>query len=168
MLINSPKSNISSLECISSTEKPFTSHRNAKNRWNKKYSIYLHISWWRHQMEIFAALVALFVGNSPVTIEFPTQRPVTRSFGVFFDLRLNKCLCRHSWGWWFETPLRSLWRHCNVCPILSSRCFSSCTLWPSWGCWRSSSLTGWAGSLSTSWRRAIRSRASVEGASMVR
>ena len=29
-------------------------------------------------------------GNSPVTGEFPTQRPVTRSFDAFFDLRLNK------------------------------------------------------------------------------
>ena len=46
-----------------------------------------------------------------VTGEFPTQRPVTRSFGVFFDLRLNKRLSKHSWGWWFETPSSSLWRH---------------------------------------------------------
>ena len=29
-------------------------------------------------------------GNSPVTSEFPTQRPVTRSFDIFFDLPLNK------------------------------------------------------------------------------
>ena len=27
--------------------------------------------------------------NSPVPVKFPTQRPVTRSFGVFFDLPLN-------------------------------------------------------------------------------
>ena len=45
--------------------------------------------------------------------EFPTQRPVTRSFDVFFDLRLNKRLNKQSWGWWFETPSCSLWRHCN-------------------------------------------------------
>ena len=45
--------------------------------------------------------------------EFPTQRPVTRSFDVFFDLRLNKPLRKHSWGWWFETLSRSLWRHRN-------------------------------------------------------
>ena len=36
--------------------------------------------------------------------EFPTQRPVTRSFDVFFDLRPNKRLSKHWWGWWFETP----------------------------------------------------------------
>ena len=46
--------------------------------------------------------------------EFPTQRPVTRSFDVFFDLRLNKRLSKQPWGWWFETPSRSLWRQCNV------------------------------------------------------
>ena len=45
--------------------------------------------------------------------ELPTQRPVTRSFDVFFDLRLNKPLSKQSWGWWFETLSRSLWRHRN-------------------------------------------------------
>ena len=71
-------------------------------------------SWWRHRMEIFSALLALCAGNSPVTGEFPTQRPVTRSFGVFFDLRLSKRLSKQSWGWWSETPSPSFWRHCNV------------------------------------------------------
>ena len=46
--------------------------------------------------------------------EFPTQRPVTRSFDVYFDLRLNKRLCKQSWGWWFETLLCPLWRHSTV------------------------------------------------------
>ena len=46
--------------------------------------------------------------------EFPTQRPVTRSFDVYFDLRLNKRLSKQSWGWWFETLSRSLWRQRNV------------------------------------------------------
>ena len=65
-------------------------------------------------METFSALLALCAGNSPVTGEFPSQRPVTRSFDVFFDLRPNKGLSKQSWGWWFETPSRPLWRHCNV------------------------------------------------------
>ena len=69
--------------------------------------------WWRHQMETFSALLALCAGNSPVTGEFPSKRPVTQSFDIFFDLRLNKRLCKQSWGWWFETQSRSLWRHCN-------------------------------------------------------
>ena len=63
------------------------------------------LSWWRHQMEAFSTLLALCAGNSP------SQRPVTRSFEFFFDLRLNKSLSKQSWGWWFGTPSRSLWRH---------------------------------------------------------
>ena len=55
-------------------------------------------------------------GNSPVTGEFPLDRPLTRSFDVFFDLRLNKRLSKQSRRRWFETPLRSLWRHSNVVP----------------------------------------------------
>ena len=45
--------------------------------------------------------------------EFHAQRPVTRSFDVFFDLRLNKRLSKQSWGWWFGTLSRPLWRHRN-------------------------------------------------------
>ena len=64
-------------------------------------------------METFSALLAVCAGNSPVTGEFPAQRPVTRSFNIFFDLRLNKRLSKQWWGWWFETPSRSSWRHCH-------------------------------------------------------
>ena len=45
--------------------------------------------------------------------EFPAQRPVTRSFDAFFDLRLNKRLSKQWWSWCFETPLRPWWCHCN-------------------------------------------------------
>ena len=38
---------------------------------------------------------------------------MTRSFDVFFDLRLNKRLNKQSWGWWWETISRPLWRHHN-------------------------------------------------------
>ena len=71
------------------------------------------MTWWRHQMETFSALLAICAGNSPVPGEFPTQRPVTRSFDVFFDLRLNKRLRKQPRGWWFETPPCPLWRHRN-------------------------------------------------------
>ena len=73
----------------------------------------LGLIWRRHQTKTFSALLAICAGNSPVTGEFPAQRPVTRSFDVFFDLRLNKRLSKQSWGWWFETSSRSLWRHSN-------------------------------------------------------
>ena len=60
--------------------------------------------------------------------EFPTQRPVTRNFDVFFDLRLNKRLSKQPWGWWFETPSWSLWRQCNV---LVLNIDSQIVYWPS-------------------------------------
>ena len=55
-------------------------------------------------METFSALLALSEGNSPVTGEFPAQRPVTRSFDVFFDLRLNE-------GWVNNREAGDLRRH---------------------------------------------------------
>ena len=61
----------------------------------------------------FSALLPICAGNSPVPGEFPAQRPVTRSFNVFFDLRLNKRLTKQSWGWWFEKLPGPLWRHSN-------------------------------------------------------
>ena len=61
-------------------------------------------------METLSVLLALCAGNSLVTGEFPAQRPVTRSFDVFFDMRLIKRLSKQSWGWWFEMSSRSLWR----------------------------------------------------------
>ena len=38
----------------------------------------------------------------------------SESFDVFFDMRPNNRLSKQPWGWWFETPSRSLWRHCNM------------------------------------------------------
>ena len=52
-------------------------------------------------METFSVLLAICAGNSPVTGEFPAQMPVTRSFDVFFDLRLKKRLSKQSWGFVF-------------------------------------------------------------------
>ena len=65
-------------------------------------------------METFSVSLALCAGNSPVTGEFPSQRPLTQSFDVFFDLRLNKHLSKQWKHQWFEMPSQSLWRHCNV------------------------------------------------------
>ena len=72
--------------------------------------------WWRHQMETFSALLTICAGNSPVSGEFPAQRPVTRSFDVSLICSLNKRLSKQSWGWWFETLSCPLWRQCNGCP----------------------------------------------------
>ena len=62
---------------------------------------------------MYDALLAICARNSPVIGEFTAQRPVTRSFDVFFDLRLSKRLSKQPWGWCFETLSRLSWRHCN-------------------------------------------------------
>ena len=54
----------------------------------------VQITWWRHQMKTFSALLAICAGKSTVSGEFPAQRPVTRSFDAFFDRRLNKRLSK--------------------------------------------------------------------------
>ena len=61
----------------------------------------------------------------------PAQRPVTRSFDVFFDLHLNKCLSKQSWGWWFEMPSCPLWRHLNE---ISNTSVSMMTTWHGSSC----------------------------------
>ena len=83
------------------------------NDWCLRYLLW-NCPWWRHQMETISTLLALCEGNSLTTSEFPSQRPVTQSFDVFFDLCLNKRLSKQSGGWWFETPSHPLWRHSNV------------------------------------------------------
>ena len=61
-----------------------------------------------------SGLLALCGGTPSVTDGFPSsQRQVTHSFDVFFDLRLNKRLSKQSRRLWFETPSPSLWLHCN-------------------------------------------------------
>ena len=68
---------------------------------------------WRHHMETFSALLALCVGNPAATGGFPSQRPVTQSFDVFFNLCMSKQLNKQLRHRWFETPSHSLWHHCN-------------------------------------------------------
>ena len=87
---------------------------NSALKWWLMWKAFPCHTWWRHQMETFSALLAICAGNSPVSGEFPAQRPVTRGFDVFFDLRLNKRLGKQSWGWWLETLSCSLWRQSNV------------------------------------------------------
>ena len=73
------------------------SHRNGLIRFGKIPSRMMTSS-----KDTFSASLAICAENSPVTVEFPTQRPVTRSFDIFFDLRLNKRLSKQSWGWWLR------------------------------------------------------------------
>ena len=74
------------------------------------------MTWWHPQMATFFTLLAFCAGYSPVTVKVPSQRPVTRSFDVVFDLRLNERLSKQSCGRWFETPSRPLWRQSKAKP----------------------------------------------------
>ena len=62
----------------------------------------------------FSALLDICARNSLVTGEFLAQRPMTRSFDVFFDLRLNKRISKQWRDRWFEKQSRPLWCYCNV------------------------------------------------------
>ena len=72
-----------------------------KNLIMRSYNNLIVFPWWRHHMETFSALLSLCVGNPPVTGGFPSQRPVTRNFDVYLDLRLNKQLSKQSRRRWF-------------------------------------------------------------------
>ena len=91
--------------------------------WRVRLTVSLHwfMPWWCHEMETFSALLALCAGNSLAASEIPSQRPVSRSFDIFFDLRLNKWLCKQSRRWWFGMPACSLWRHCNSSGLMPNR-----------------------------------------------
>ena len=128
---------ISSLNITSESQAPYVKQivclvsfpRPLKNSGNPKALVWLFEfrscrkcrTWWRHQMEMFSSLLAIYAGNSQVTGKFPTQRPLTWIFDVFFDMRRNKWLSKQWWGWWFETLWRSLWRHRNETGALDSK-----------------------------------------------
>ena len=90
-----------------------------------------HCPWWCHQMETFAALLALCARNSPVTGEFPSQRPVTRRFEVFFGLRLKN-------GWVNNRdPVMWLWKPCHLRHPIYPWCGAAtnrCREWIHWCC----------------------------------
>ena len=73
--------------------------------------------WWRHKIDTLSALLALCDGNSLVTGEFPSQRPVMQSFVVFFDLRPNKRLSKQYAG-----DLRRHYAHYNATVMYLTLC----------------------------------------------
>ena len=73
-------------------------------------------TWWRHQMETFSALLAIWRGIHRSPVNSP-HRGQWR--GVSFDMRPIKRLSNQSRGWRFETPSRPLWRHYNEVSTVS-------------------------------------------------
>ena len=88
-------------------------------------------------METFSALLAFCAGNSPVT-----GNKVTRSFDVFFDLRMNNRLSKRSRRRWFETPYRAHYDVTVMTKPLNYECWSGrlLSLWKFW-----SMMTSWHG-----------------------
>ena len=84
--------------------------RKSSRNLNNINRTHIRYAWWRHQMEIFSAILAICAGNSPVTGEFHAQRPVMQSFDVFFVLCLNKRLSKQSWGRYGYLQERDAWR----------------------------------------------------------
>ena len=88
------------------------------------------MSWWRHQMETFSALLVICAGNSAVHGEFPAQRPVTRSFDV-------PLICARIYGWVNNHEAGDLRRHhshYDVIVMVLGWPHTGCQIWP---CWRS-------------------------------
>ena len=81
--------------------------RSARRSYNISAAIIMMTSSNRNISRVTGPLSGEISGSD----EFLAQRPLTRSFDVFFDL--NKRLSKQPWGWWFETPSWSLWRQCN-------------------------------------------------------
>ena len=78
-----------------------------------QHSGWQHSLWYYHDdviklKQTLSALLAFCAGNSPVIHDFPKQRPVTRSFDVFFDLCLNKRLSIQSWRIFFSAKQDAL------------------------------------------------------------
>ena len=107
------------LDCLFNSSTRMISKKNMKSRHKghsrirvvliccdvgRVYTCRLQSSWWRHQMETFSASLGIYAGNSPVTDDFPTQRPVARSFAV---------LLIYSWinGWENNGEAGDLRRH---------------------------------------------------------
>ena len=64
------------------------------------------------QNGIISALLTMR-GNHRWPVNSPHKGQWRGALMFSFDLLLNKRLIKQSWGWWFETPSRPLWRHCN-------------------------------------------------------
>ena len=81
--------------------------------------------WYRYQHDDIIRWehsLVICVENSPLTGEFPAQRPVMQSFDIFFDLSSYKRLSKHSWVWRFET----ICAHYNITGRNILQVYSTC------------------------------------------
>ena len=95
------------LQCYIGFKRTFWQYSARYYSLNTDY-IFLWTVYWKHD-----DVIECFRVTGHLDGEFPTQWPVTGSFYVFFDLRPNERLSKHSRGWWLETQSSALWRHSN-------------------------------------------------------
>ena len=70
--------------------------------------------WWRYQMETFPRYWPFVRGMHRSPLNYPHKGQWRGALKFSLICALNKQLSKQSWSWWFETPLRSLWRHYNA------------------------------------------------------
>ena len=96
--------------CNESCEMKSRGRQEMQDRWDR----FIHISWWRHQMETFSSFGPL-CGEFTGLRWIPRTKASNAELWCFLWSALIKRLSKHSRGWWwFETLLRPSWRHCNV------------------------------------------------------
>ena len=88
------------------------SHRTDEH-WLWKYNSYIHddVIKWKHFPRCWPSV--RIIHRSPVNSPHKSQWRGALMFSLII-CALNKRLSKQSWVWWFETPSRSLWRHCNL------------------------------------------------------
>ena len=90
--------------CVAETPVTFLNDQTNLDRYPDASRLRCKTSWClvSRVQDTSLAKVMTFPIFFPVPGDFPVQRPVTRSFDVFFDLRSNKRLSKQSWGWWLR------------------------------------------------------------------
>ena len=91
--------------------------RSDRFRYNQRETARSHhgrvLAWWRQQMETFSALLApcvRVIQRSPVNS--PTEATDVELW-CFLSFAPEQTAEKQSRRWWFETPSRSIWRHCD-------------------------------------------------------
>ena len=84
------------------------------------YSVFtpasMAMGWLRHEDVMkwkYFRVTGLLWGESTGHRWIPLTKASDHELSCFIYLCLNKRLSKHSRRWWFETPSRSLWCHCN-------------------------------------------------------
>ena len=101
-------------------ERPIWEARTMKSPTEQHFAPFQLITpWWRHERETYSVLLALCMGNSPVTGEFPSQRPVTRTLMFSF-------ICAWINGWANNREAGDLRRHCAHYGVIVMTLACSC------------------------------------------